>query len=276
MPNIVINGVRTYYEKKGKGPPIVLIHGLGSSHLEWEQVRSYLVSKYTVYTYDVRGHGQSEKTKGPFTMELFAADAKAFIEKMGLKKVTIGGCSMGGMIAFQFAVDYPQLLENLIIVNSVPEVKLKTLREKAILYTRLLLLNTLGLHNMARVLVYKVFPRPDQAEIRRRELERFLLNDEETYRACIKAIVGWGVKERLKEIKVPVLVVSAENDYLPLSYKKEYVKQIPNAQLVVIKKSRHVTPIDQPEQLAKAILKFLDTLNKEQKNPEASFKDASR
>ena len=97
-----------------------------------------------------------------------------------------------------------------------------------------------------------------------RDAESCPQNDKRAYLASLDAIIGWGVRERLKRITCPTLVISADRDYTPVERKREYVAEMPNARLLVIENSRHATPLDQPERFNSALLAFLgETANKE-------------
>jgi pimeloyl-ACP methyl ester carboxylesterase len=95
----------------------------------------------------------------------------------------------------------------------------------------------------------KLFPKPEQADLRQKMAERWAKNDKRAYLASFDAIVGWGVQERLSRVTCPTLIVSADRDYTPVALKETYVKLLPDARLVVIADSRHATPLDQPERL---------------------------
>ena len=80
MPTIQINGIAEHYEIFGQGQPILFIHGLGSSSRDWEYQIDYFSKMYRVITIDVRGHGQSDKPPGPYSVPLFAADTAKLSE----------------------------------------------------------------------------------------------------------------------------------------------------------------------------------------------------
>src|SRR5215218_7951709 len=130
MPMITLNGLDVFYETRGSGDPVLLVHGLGSSTEDWEPQVDALAREFTVVAYDVRGHGRTGKPGGRYTVSQFADDAAALIAALGLGPVHVIGLSMGGMIAFQLAADHPALVRSLVIVNSGPEMVLRTLREK--------------------------------------------------------------------------------------------------------------------------------------------------
>ena len=171
---------------------------------------------------------------------------------------------MGGMIGFQLGVDRPELLRSLTIVNSGPEVKAKSARDWLEIGKRWMLSRLLSLDTIAKALGKLLFPKPEQAELRRKIEERWPQNDKRAYLASLDAIIGWGVRERLDRITCPTLVITADRDYTPVERKREYVAEMPNARLLVIENSRHATPLDQPERFNNALLAFLgETANKE-------------
>ncbi|MDH5508319.1 MAG: alpha/beta hydrolase, partial [Anaerolineae bacterium] len=117
MPKIDLDGLETHYQITGQGDPLIFIHGLGSSGRDWEQQVEHFSKSYRVVTYDVRGHGLTAKPKGPYSVPMFAADAAALIQALELAPAHIVGLSMGGWIAFQLAVSYPNLLKSMTIIN---------------------------------------------------------------------------------------------------------------------------------------------------------------
>ena len=101
MPMLQANGIDLNYEIIGQGPPLLFIHGLGSSGQDWEQQVAFFSKNYNVIIVDVRGHGASAKPPGPYSIQLFADDISSFIRTMDISPVHVVGISMGGMIAFQ-------------------------------------------------------------------------------------------------------------------------------------------------------------------------------
>src|SRR5690242_21429013 len=130
MPHLRVRDVELYYEVSGQGDPIVFIHGLGSSTYDWEHQIAYFAKHYQVVVFDVRGHGRSAKPRGPYSIPLFAADAAEVINTLDIAPAHIVGLSMGGMIAFQLAVNAPACVRSLVIVNSSPELVARTVKER--------------------------------------------------------------------------------------------------------------------------------------------------
>lgn len=252
------SGCQLHFEEYGQGAPLVLVHGLGSSTRDWEYQIPVLAAHYRVIALDVRGHGRSDKPRERYSIQGFAEDVAALIEHLRLGPVHLVGISMGGMIGFQLGVDHPALLKSLCIVNSGPEVKAKSPRDYLEIAIRWSLSRLLSLDSIAKALGLRLFPKPEQAELRRKIEQRWPQNDKRAYLASLDAIIGWGVRERLARILCPTLVVTADHDYTPVAIKAAYVKELPNARLVVIEDSRHATPLDQPERFNSILLNFID------------------
>ena len=250
-------GCSLHYEEYGHGTPLILIHGLGSSSQDWELQVPVLARHYRLIVVDVRGHGRSDKPRERYSIPGFSADIVALIEHLNLGPAHYVGLSMGGMIGFQLAVDQPQLLKSLCIVNSAPEVKLRSANDYWQWFKRWSLMRVLSLATIGKALGGKLFPKPEQADLRQKMSERWAKNDKRAYLASFDAIVGWGVQERLSRVTCPTLIVTADRDYTPVALKETYVKLLPNARLVVIADSRHATPLDQPERFNQTLLEFL-------------------
>ena len=120
MPKIQANNINLYYETRGEGQPLVFIHGLGSSTRDWESQVPEFSRSFQVIMLDLRGHGQSDKTEGPYTMQQFSDDLSCLLQSLGVASAHIVGISLGGGIAFQFAIDHPTQVKTLTIVNSAP------------------------------------------------------------------------------------------------------------------------------------------------------------
>lgn len=114
--NILINNFRTSYSDYGQGLPVILLHGFPLSREIWTPQIDAISSRYRLIIPDLRGHGASEATPGPYTMDLLADDIVALIEGLNLRqKVVLGGLSMGGYVAMAFARRYPEHLAGLFL-----------------------------------------------------------------------------------------------------------------------------------------------------------------
>jgi len=257
MPKIQLNDIELYYEIEGAGEPVLFLHGLGSSSVAWQFQKERFAAEYQVITVDARGHGRSDKPPGPYSMTLFAADAVGLLDALAIPAAHIVGLSLGGMIGFQMAVDYPERMLSLTAANSGPEVIPRTFKEKRAIWQRQLLVNLFSMERIAETIGARLFPEPEQAELRQMAIEGFTANDKTAYKAATKAILGWSVRDRLEEIRCPVLMISSDMDYTPVSAKEAYLAEIPGARLVVIENSRHAVPLDQPVAFNAAVGEFL-------------------
>lgn len=257
MPQMHIRGIDLYYETTGQGQPILFIHGLGSSTRDWELQVTFFSKHNRAVTFDVRGHGRSEKPPGPYSILQFAADTAGLIQALGIAPAHVVGISLGGMIAFQLAADAPNLVRSLVIVNAAPEFVVRTFQDRFQVFQRQLIVRLLGMRKMAEVLGKRLFPKPEQEDLRRLFVDRWVENDPRAYREAMQAIVGWSVTDRLSTVSCPTLVIAADQDYTPVAVKEAYVAQMPRAELVVIKDSRHATPVEWPDQFNEAVAAFL-------------------
>jgi pimeloyl-ACP methyl ester carboxylesterase len=257
MPTLQTEDLELYYEVTGQGDPMLLIHGLGSSTRDWELQVPVFAQRYRVMTFDARGHGQSGRPPGPYSVPQFARDTQALMRALDVAPAHVVGISMGGMIAFQLALDAPELVRSLVIVNAGPELVIRTLGQRLNLWQRHLVALLLGMRKMGEILGQRMFPKPEQEALRHMFVERWAENDPRAWRTAMQAMVGWSVAHRLDEIRCPVLVVTADQDYTPVSAKEAYVARIPQAELVVIEDSRHATPVEKPERFNEVALAFL-------------------
>ena len=257
MPKLPVGEIALNYEVLGDGETIVLIHGLGSSVRDWELQVDFFSKDFKVVAYDVRGHGNSDKPSEPYSIPQFSIDAATLIKKLDLAPAHVVGISMGGMIGFQLALDAPDLVKSLVVVNSGPELLVKNLKDQFQVWQRHILVRVFGMRKVGEVLGARIFPKESQVDIRDVFINRWAENDPNAWLNAFKGLVGWSISERLGEIECPVLVVSADQDYTPVSSKEAYVKKIPQGRLVVIEDSHHATPVDQTEKFNQVVLNFI-------------------
>jgi 3-oxoadipate enol-lactonase len=251
--------VDLHYTVHGRGTPLLLIHGLGSSGIDWDAQTAALAVDYQVIAPDLRGHGRSPRPAGPWSMRDFADDLLALLDRLGIESAHVMGLSLGGGIAFQLAVQAPQRVRSLVIVNSGPELLPRTLGERLAIWKRYAIIHLLGMRRMGAALAPRLFPR--DADLQRSFVERFASNDKRAYLAALRAFVGWSVMRQLGTIPCPTLVVAADQDYTPVAAKQAYVALLPAAQLAVIADSRHALPMENPAAFNRCVLSFLGSLS---------------
>ncbi|MBE2225599.1 MAG: alpha/beta hydrolase [Anaerolineae bacterium] len=118
MPTVTANNINIYYESNGSGEPLVLISGLGYNMWQWHKMVPGLAESFQVITLDNRGVGQTDKPEGPYSAALLAADTAALLTALGIPKAHIMGHSMGGFIAQEMALSYPDKVDKLILAST--------------------------------------------------------------------------------------------------------------------------------------------------------------
>src|SRR5271170_7950583 len=115
MPYTISDGARIYWEESGTGEPLLLIMGLGYPHEMWHRTRPVVSSHYRTILFDNRGVGKSDVPEGAYSISQMAADAAAVLDAAGIAKANIFGISMGGMIAQEFTLNYPERVSRLVL-----------------------------------------------------------------------------------------------------------------------------------------------------------------
>lgn len=246
------------YGEAGHGRSLVLLHGLGSSRNDWLLQLPAFTQRYRTVTVDLRGHGLSPKPGGPYRIEQLAADAARLIEQLGARPAHILGVSLGGAVAQQIALDFPDLVHSLILVNTAARLVSDQWSQRLMGLRRMAGVYVYGMDRVAEQVAARLFPRPEQAALRRETAQRLACNDLAAYRATLWAIARFDVRARLGEIACPTLVVAGDRDNtVPLAAKRLLAQRIPHSRLEVIADSGHATPVDQPEAFNRVVLRFL-------------------
>ncbi len=257
MARIKVNGIELAYEVSGTGPALLLIHGLGSCMQDWEPQVAAFSREYQVISFDLRGHGQSDKPAGPYSIPMFADDAAGLLQALGITRAHVVGISLGGTIAFQLTLDHSALVKTLTIVNSGPEALVRSLKEKFAVWMRTYVVKRKGMAKLADIVAPRLFPKPEHRAQRDRFIERLSRNDPAAYLHAFQALIGWSVASQIASIGCPVLAIAADQDYTPVSFKEAYIARIPGAKLAVVPDTRHALPMEEPDQFNAVLQKFL-------------------
>jgi 3-oxoadipate enol-lactonase len=260
MPFAHSDGTRVYWEESGRGEPILLIMGLGYAHQMWFRTRPVLESKYRVILFDNRGVGKSDVPAGPYPIAQMAADAAAIMDAAGIQKARVFGISMGGMIAQEFAIRYPDRVERLVLgctacggQNAVPAAQ-KVLQ---VLMARATMTPEEGAEAMVPFIYDASTPRERIEEDLAVRLSVY--PTAQGYIGQIQGIMAWSCFDRLGAIHAPTLVIHGETDQLvPPENAKIIADRIPGAELVMLPHASHIFTTDQPELSHGAILRFLE------------------
>lgn len=113
-----VHGYRRAFRIAGSGPAILLIHGIGDNSTTWNGVHAKLAQRFTVIAPDLLGHGQSDKPRADYSVAAYANGMRDLLSVLDIERVTIVGHSLGGGVAMQFAYQFPQLVDRLILVSA--------------------------------------------------------------------------------------------------------------------------------------------------------------
>ncbi len=249
-----------YLEHNPQGhPPVLLLHGLGSCGEDWVlQVTPFTAAGYRLIAADARGFGRSSYPGGGLTVRQMAEDMARLLEGIQAAPAHVVGISMGGTLALQLALDHPDLVRRLVLVNTFARLRPRSLRGWAYVLLRGVLVHTLGLPTQARMVARRIFPKPEQAPYREVLYQRITQTNPAAYRAAMRALVRFDVMDRLGEVRAPTLVVTGSEDTtVPPEEQAHLVRGIPNVRQVVIEGGGHAVILDHAEAFNQAVLDFL-------------------
>ena len=262
MPDIGLGDVTIHYEAHGpgEGPPIVLLHGLGSSSADWGFQVPVLAGRHRVLVPDLRGHGRSSRPRGRLTVAAMARDVAALLTALGAPPAHVVGLSLGGCVAQALALDFPAHVRSLTLVNAFARPAAAGLRGGLRVLTRVGLLACAPMTVVAAHVARGLFPRADQRELYLAAVASLAGSPRRTYLASLRALARFDVRQRLGELRCPTLVIAGDRDRtVPLAAKRRLHRLIPGAALLVVDDSGHATPHDQAERFNTALLAFIES-----------------
>lgn len=248
------------YQDEGQGSPILMIHGVGADLESWDGVLSHLQFKGRFIRYDLRGHGQSYRTPGPFSLGDFVDDAIALLNKLGIDKITVIGFSLGGLIAQALAISHPERVEVLCLISTVAN---RTKDEQIRVNARADTLENEGAHAHLANAVDRWFTDefvekyPEVLEARR---QKSLNNHPDSYVNAYRVLASNDLANQLRSISVPTLVATGENDIGSSTRMAKYIhEQINGSQLYIFPLLKHSVLLEAPEQVAALVNPFLES-----------------
>lgn len=261
MPYITINNIRFYYEIRGNGPPMMMIMGLAANSDWWpEKLLSLLESHYTLILFDNRGAGRTESSKGCYRIEQFAEDAIGLMDALDVRKAHVFGVSMGGMIAQEMAISYPDRIDRLILGCTTCGPKYgRQFSMQGVWYGFLYFFQyPLSLNRWLISLTlsqYNVNTPENQDFLNRIKIAPISSLDKWKQ---IFASLRHNSYPRLKKITSPVLLMAGENDFLiPPKNSDILARQIPQARLITFPNASHAFLGDETEAVFLAIRNFI-------------------
>jgi pimeloyl-ACP methyl ester carboxylesterase len=250
-----------YYQdhQPGAAQAVVLLHGLGVHSDSWQlQFPALVEAGYRVIAPDTPGFGKTPYASR-FRRITDVVEAYAeLITSLGLAAVHVVGVSMGGAQALQYALDHPQGVERLVLVNTFAHLRPRASNTWAYFALRVLLVGTLGLHTQANFIAQRIFIKPDQEILRQLLVEEVCQADRRGYRAAMLAIARYDVRKRLGEIRCPTLVMTGDRDTtVDLVLQTSLAQTIPGARQVFLKDTGHAAPVESAEIFNAWLLDFL-------------------
>jgi 3-oxoadipate enol-lactonase len=261
LPFIENEGVKIYWDEVGDGPPILLIMGLAYPSQMWHRTRPVLAERYRTIAFDNRGSGRSDVPPGPYSIEAMASDAAAVLDAADVRNAHVYGVSMGGMIAQEFALQYPDRVRSLILGSTTAGVP-KSVRASPEETLRLLEREQSTPNEAAEAAIPFIYDPGTSRERIDEDLavRRDWLPRSDAYINQLMGVFEWDSHERLERITAPTLVLHGANDHLVPPSNAEFIAaRIPNAKLVMIPNASHIYSTDQPEAAHGALLEFLDS-----------------
>ena len=206
------------------GALLLLLHGLGSSSLDWQAQIERFSEHYRVVALDLRGHGQSMQ-EGPFDVATLAADVVNWLDEQP-EPAWVVGLSLGAMVALELALQLPHKVQGLVLVNGFSEFLLETPKSRSALPSASS--GCAGSACSTRLVAWpRALSRPRPCAGASHLPAAFRAQQEETYKALLEALPGWSVRARLGNIWQPVAIISTSHDYLPLAKRVEQFASCP-------------------------------------------------
>ena len=253
------SGVRIAWERRGSGPPLLLIHGLGYARWGWEPVVDELAEAHEVVLFDNRGIGDSDAPVGPYTARMLAEDAVSVLDAAGLRRAHVLGTSLGGMVALQVALDWPERVDRLVLACTtpggelsapMPEQTVRLIRESPALPREVA---------MRRGVENALAPGADPALIER-IMEHRLATAQPLAAWLAQAAAGmsFDVWSRVGQIAAPTLVLTGDLDVVVDPRNSELLAEmIPGARLETFAGTGHLFFWQEPERFVEVVKEFL-------------------
>jgi pimeloyl-ACP methyl ester carboxylesterase len=275
LRHVTLHGHRVSYRRAGEGPPIILIHGITSSSSNWEAAAERLAEHHTLLAPDLLGHGDSAKPRGDYSMGAFASGVRDLMIALDIPRATIVGHSLGGGVAMQFAYQFPELAERLVLVSSGglgrdvhSFLRAATLPGSELVIPLLASRRVLGAGRAVGRALDRVGIKlgNDVLEMARGHAS---LGDAETRAAFVhtlRAIVDPGgqrvrATDRLYlAAELPVLIVwGARDRIIPVAHGRRAHELIPGSRLEIFERSGHFPHLDEPDRFARTLRDWVAT-----------------
>ncbi|WP_346386871.1 alpha/beta fold hydrolase [Nocardioides sp.] len=270
---LTIHGHRRAFVKVGQGPAVLLLHGLGCDHTTWEPIIDTLARRYTVIAPDLLGHGLSSKPRADYSVGGYANGMRDLLTVLGVDKVTVIGHSFGGGVAMQFAYQFPERTERMMLVSSGglgPDVSAAIRAVTTPGFHQVMGLLTLpGVRHAGMAGMRALSRTPWKATRDLDEVAEIYDSFKDPYaraaiRHVVKAVVDWrgqivtmADRAYLTE-EMPMAVVWGRDDMvIPVRHANNAAAMAPKARVEVIPNAGHFPHKDHPQRFAKIVHEFI-------------------
>ena len=243
---------RLYWEAAGAGDCVLLVHGLGLSGGAWWRTVDALVPRMRVITFDQRGIGRSSSWTHAYTTEALADDAVSILDALAVDRVHLYGFSLGGMVAQQIALRYPQRVRSLVLGATHSGGRRATAPDPEVVafFRRRARMPSEEAAWASVPYNYGARSRAQQVDRIAEDIERRLANpfNERAYRAQLLAGSLHNCYGRLGRIQAPTLVVHGARDrMIPVANARLTADRVPGARLKLLRDAGHLYPTEDPE-----------------------------
>jgi 3-oxoadipate enol-lactonase len=252
------HGSRTIHysdRRLGDGPTLVLANSLGTDFRIWDPLLPLLDGIGRIVRYDKRGHGLSDVAPAPYSIRDLSSDLKAVTEHAGLDRFLLGGVSIGGMIAQDYAAQFPEQVDGLVCMDTAPKIG-----DAKLWQDRIEAIARIGLEGIADGVMERWFTASFRSKYPERTAGwRNLLTrtPQEGYVGCCAAIRDADLTEATRALAVPTLVIcGAEDGATPPALVRAMAESMPDARYVEIAEAGHIPSLEQPQALADAMNTF--------------------
>ena len=245
------------YSIEGKGPALFLIHGIGAARDAWRFVLPELIKKFTVITYDLRGHGSSPVSKDDFNLEDLVEDLELLRHSTGFRSAFFAGHSLGGMIAPAYALKYPAHVKALGLLSTAAG---RRTEDKNNVLNVIKLMEEKGISKIIPTLVNRWFTDDfikKSPVIIKRRLQQVIDMDPNTFLNVFRIYANTEMKSWLQKIAVPTLVLTGENDKGCNPKLNQFMAdQLVNSKLIVLPNFKHSILIEAFDLVSKNLNNF--------------------
>lgn len=262
-----IGSEEIFYYDRGRGPVVVLVHGMFGDFLDWEPVLEPLAASYRVIALDLPGFGSSSKPHREYSAEFFVSTLHQFFQQLDLGQFVLAGNSFGGQIAILYALQHPESVSKLVLVNS-GGFRQHTSEEKTLLQSRFSEPILAALTPQINALLFgNVFTQPSDNSARYLEKQNAKLQrgDYPAYAYAISKSIALSLQsylvDRLPELQCPTLLIWGEDDQvLPVAQAELALSRIRNGELKTIANCGHAPQLECPAEFLRVLQSFLSSL----------------